>query len=365
MTILNPFPLQAKTYSAHEHRYAREHMNPGEGVDGYDDYRVTQRGAGANMSVDVAAGVGNVRGDDSARQGLYVVTNDGTVNVPVAAAHATLPRLDQIVLHVRDGAPPSGQAGDNGTLEAVAGTATSGATLDNRTGAAALPATAMLLADVIVGAADTSITDSEIRDRRSFSKLCVPPLLTDLNVVGFVPVSPAAPGVAASSTSPGATHSYDLRQSAALMWLPRRIAGVTRIRWRYLQEATPLAGNYVLALFDASGRWLLGTGSVAFTGAANSTQERSEAITAITLEPGLYYLFIGIDTSAGSAVYPGVALGAGAGAAAAVLGARVRNECLYATSGGLTVPTTLLGLTDQAVTPGNAPSVPLVTLSVG
>jgi hypothetical protein len=52
----------------------------------------------------------------------------------------------------------------------VTGTATGGATLDNRTGAAALPASALLLADVLVAATDTAISNSEIRDRRPWAR---------------------------------------------------------------------------------------------------------------------------------------------------------------------------------------------------
>jgi hypothetical protein len=55
-------------------------------------------------------------------------------------------------------------------VRVVSGTATSGATLDNRTGAAALPSSAMLLADVLVPATDTTISNSQIRDRRKWAR---------------------------------------------------------------------------------------------------------------------------------------------------------------------------------------------------
>jgi hypothetical protein len=51
----------------------------------------------------------------------------------------------------------------------VTGTATGGATLDNRTGAAALPASAILLA-TCWSATDTAISNSEIRDRRPWAR---------------------------------------------------------------------------------------------------------------------------------------------------------------------------------------------------
>jgi hypothetical protein len=57
-----------------------------------------------------------------------------------------------------------------GTVSVVAGTATSGATLDNLTGAAGVPNSKLLLADVLVGANVTVITNSVIRDRRKWAR---------------------------------------------------------------------------------------------------------------------------------------------------------------------------------------------------
>lgn len=164
MTLLVPELLSAKTYPFAALRYMLADLGIREGTVGLGSLAVSQKGSGANMSVDVAAGSGWVQGDDTARQGLYHVVNDAVVNVPVGAAHATLPRLDQVVARVYDSSVVGGT--DAATLEVVAGVATAGATLVNRNGAAALPNGAIRLADVLVAAADTSITNSEIRDRR-------------------------------------------------------------------------------------------------------------------------------------------------------------------------------------------------------
>lgn len=139
------------------------------GVVGATDLKVVQRGAGANMSVDVGTGGGWVAITTGTRNGLAHCFNDATANVTITAAHATLPRLDQIYLRYNDSSIPTG-SGDVPTLAVATGTATSGATLDNRTGAASLPADSLRLADVIVAAADTSITTSEIRDRRPWAR---------------------------------------------------------------------------------------------------------------------------------------------------------------------------------------------------
>lgn len=170
MALIDPEFLQVRTYTALRDRLALEHggqIQPGVWASG--DFKATQRGAGANMSVDVAAGFALVPANDVGNKGLYHVENDGVVNVAIGASHATLPRIDQIILRVND-STHGGDAGDTPTLTTLAGTATSGATLDNRTGAAALPTGALRLADVLVGAGVTSITNANIRDRRPWAR---------------------------------------------------------------------------------------------------------------------------------------------------------------------------------------------------
>jgi hypothetical protein len=156
--------LQTRTYSAQQLRHLFAKLGLQEGVYGATDLQVSQRAAGANMSVDVAAGDALVQGDDITRQGLYHVVNDGVVNVPISASHGALPRLDQIILRVYDSTVLG--VSDVPSLEVLAGTPTAGATLDNRSGAATLPNNAIRLADVLVGAGVAVIANSALRDRR-------------------------------------------------------------------------------------------------------------------------------------------------------------------------------------------------------
>jgi hypothetical protein len=144
-----------------------------EGVIDAGSFEVVQRSVGANMSVDVNADVGLgafVQGDVVAAQGLYHVAAHGsTMNEAITAAHATLPRIDQLVLEVLDNVHDA--SGSNlARVRVVAGTATAGATLDNRLGAASLPSSCMQLADVLVPATDTAISNSQIRDRRKWAR---------------------------------------------------------------------------------------------------------------------------------------------------------------------------------------------------
>lgn len=139
-------------------------------------YMVTQRGAGANMSVDIAANAGvygvaaYVQGDAVAGQALYAVApHNAVINETIAAAHASLPRVDRVILEVLDNVHDA--SGSNlARTRVLTGTATSGDTLDNPTGATAVPNSALLLADILVGAGATSITNANIRDRRKWAR---------------------------------------------------------------------------------------------------------------------------------------------------------------------------------------------------
>jgi hypothetical protein len=362
---------QATSYDAISARRAWTGFERGEGVATYGSFRVSQRGAGANMSVDIAMDdFAWVRGDAVTHQGLYqVAPHSATINETITTAHATLPRLDQVVLEVKDHAHDA-SGSSLAQTRVVNGTATSGATLDNRNGAASLPASALLLADVLVAAADASISDAEIRDRRVFSAPgVVPPLLTDVDMVAFQPFLGLTLSDDASDMIETGVHTND--QAACLMYLPRRIAAATRIRWRYRHSSgTPASGNYVIGIYDASGRKLIDTGSVAFTGAAGTIQQRSETITATTFEPGYYYVLIGVDALLGSvSAYNGVELAVKSYATERrTIGPPHANVALRSDTGGVTAPTTLLAMTDLAgqTTPTvNVLAVPIVALSVG
>jgi hypothetical protein len=152
-----------------QERYLLEHQGFVEGVIGTGDFAVTQRGTGANMSVDVAVGSGWIKVDTGTRNGLSHAWSDAIENVAVAAAHATLPRIDRVVVQYNDSAIPAGTGGDVPTVRVVTGTATSGATLDNETGAASVPADSLHLADVLVAANASSILTAAVRDRRPWA----------------------------------------------------------------------------------------------------------------------------------------------------------------------------------------------------
>lgn len=141
-----------------------------EGVIGAGDLKVAQRGAGANMSIDIAAGACWVQIDTGTRNGLVHVYNDAVANVVFNASDATNPRIDQIGVQYNDTSIPAGTGGNTPTFRYLPGTATAGATLDNRTGAAAAPSDWLRLADILVPATSTTVTTANIRDRRPWAR---------------------------------------------------------------------------------------------------------------------------------------------------------------------------------------------------
>lgn len=333
--VAYPEFLQTRTYGADRLRYLNDRLPLlGEGCEGLD-MLVSQRGAGANMSVDVAAGDAWIRGDSTTRQGLYHLVNDAVANTAVGAADPANPRLDQIIARINDTTILGGS--DVPTLEVVAGTATVGASLDNRVGAAALPASAILLADVLVGAAVASITNANIRDRRAIRAGSVPPLLTD---VDMVPLVPLIGGGASGDSSPAVNN-----QGAFAVILPRRIVGATRMRWA--TTGSVASSTVCFGLYDASGRKIVDTGAVS----AAVSGRVSSVITATTLEAGIYYAFVGTGATRNDKL-----VGYSAGTSEP-------NTFLFLASGGTTAPQTILGFGD--VPASGAWAVPRLTLSVG
>ena len=129
------------------------------GVVNSGDFAVTQRAAGANMSVDVAAGHAWVRGTESQHQGAYHVYNDATVNLSLAASDATNPRVDLVIIRVQD----AFYSGETKTASVTVVTGTPAASPADPS----LPANALVLARVRVAATTSSIGTANITDVRT------------------------------------------------------------------------------------------------------------------------------------------------------------------------------------------------------
>lgn len=162
-----PFALQGSTYPAEQTRRAlgtllQRGASIGSivsGLVGSTDMQVT---AGSGMQVLVAPGEAWVSGTSTATQsGMYCRVTSSTA-LAISASSESFPRIDTIIAKCIDKA----YAGTEETFSVavVAGTAESGATLANKKGAGAVPASSMVLAYVLVPAKATSIEAADIEN---------------------------------------------------------------------------------------------------------------------------------------------------------------------------------------------------------
>jgi hypothetical protein len=129
-------------------------------------FQVAQRAAGANNSVDVQPGGFVVPGTEGTAQGFYYVVNDAVINVPMSApANGANPRIDSLVLEVRDGF----YSGVNNDARVVyqAGTAAASPVQPDLT--ALGYKNYWRLANIAVPANDNTIVTADITDTRSLS----------------------------------------------------------------------------------------------------------------------------------------------------------------------------------------------------
>lgn len=147
--------LQAGTFSSSTTLRALGGVHPTFG----NQFVVNQAGS-PNMTVLVASGACSVPGSESTSQGNYFVVNDASITLSVAAAHATLARIDIVVVNVRD-AQYSG-ANNDAQCQVITGTPASSPV------APTAPANSITIAQIAVGAAVTSIVDANITDTRIY-----------------------------------------------------------------------------------------------------------------------------------------------------------------------------------------------------
>lgn len=163
MALDTPTWLQNGTYSARLDRiFADSLLTEGVMRPGAGQLLVTQRGAGVNDSVDIAAGYAVISGDDTPDQGNYIVRNTGTVNLPAAAAPVANSRIDLVCLRVNDPAA-GGPVGDDAQFVYVSGVA-AGSPVPPAT-----PTSAIALARVLRTVGDTTVVNANITDARPAS----------------------------------------------------------------------------------------------------------------------------------------------------------------------------------------------------
>jgi hypothetical protein len=171
MAIINPPEfMQNSSYTAKRWREAMfrfGRVQPGV----WDTSAFVVTPAGSGWTFTVSGGAAYVSADlGAANAGLYHVEADSTpISGSITPAHATLPRIDTIGIQIDDSVD-SASADDVQQIAAFTGTATSGATLGNRTGAPTLPGNTLPLYDILVPGGAGSIAAATIRDRRTMAR---------------------------------------------------------------------------------------------------------------------------------------------------------------------------------------------------
>ena len=192
------YVISASSHSAALFRQAAQSLIEGTGVVGAADLGVTQNGT-PNMSVNVAAGVvwcpGTLGGTAGMQtnlnaqtgyglpagltaQGSYCAYNDAAVNLAIAAADPTNPRIDIVCAAIQDAA----YAGATNTpvLQVITGTPAPSPS------APAAPASAVVVAQIAVAAGVTSIVTANLTDKRPFATGGVTTVATVTGLSGTV-----------------------------------------------------------------------------------------------------------------------------------------------------------------------------------
>lgn len=158
MTLQSPPNyLQSGSYPAQFDRITQQAIYATTGIIGSGSLGVTQNSP-AGMSVVVASGWASIVGTSTTNMGTYITYNNASEVLPITTADPSLPRIDRIVITVRD-AFYSGAFNDV-IFQVLSGTPASSPS------APAIPANSISLATVAVGAAVTSITNANITDTR-------------------------------------------------------------------------------------------------------------------------------------------------------------------------------------------------------
>lgn len=120
---------------------------------------ITQLGSPA-MGIIVKSGLACIPGTEGGKQGTYSVLNDGDIVLSLSAAHATLNRIDLVVLKVED-------QGYSGAVNAASVAIVTG-TPASSPAAPSPPNNSITLAQIFVGANVTQILTANITDKRPF-----------------------------------------------------------------------------------------------------------------------------------------------------------------------------------------------------
>lgn len=160
MALETPLFVEDLEYHASDfRRYVRAVSGRTPGIFRTGDLKVSQRGSGANKSIDVAAGEVLIDGDELTNQGYYYGASDAVTNITVPDT-ASNPRKDLVVAYIRDAEYSGTINSDSDWIDIVVGTPASSPVVP------ATPANSIVLAELSVAASFSSVTNANITDRR-------------------------------------------------------------------------------------------------------------------------------------------------------------------------------------------------------
>lgn len=179
MTIALPLWLQNAGATAYTAQMWRAHLTStiGQGVVGVGDWKVSEHAAGANMSVDIAAGSAVIVGTEATGQGAYLCSSDAVESVTLDASPSSgQSRIDLVVATVRDSSISGSD--DDMIFDKVTGTPTTGTPA-----VPTVPASSIVLAQVLVAGLVSSVVNANITDRRVLAPQGVQPVAS-LDIAG-------------------------------------------------------------------------------------------------------------------------------------------------------------------------------------
>lgn len=142
--------------------------------------KVSQRGAGANFSVDTAVGAAVIEGDDVADQGYYLIQSTAVENRTIPSPPVSGTRVHRVVARVKDKLHNGSWSTYEWIIEVLE---------DTGSGTPATPASAISLATVSVAAGQASVLNSHITDTRLSAGL----ITSKFPLVGADSARPPAP----------------------------------------------------------------------------------------------------------------------------------------------------------------------------
>lgn len=250
-------------------------------------WQVTQRGAGANMSVDVAAGKGLIADTNFS----YPCWSDATKNVTVTTSNPSNPRIDVVVAYVDHAVPTTSVTNNTGALKfkVVAGTAAASPTAPS---AGTIQTSVgsgnpwIYLAQIAVAAAATTIVNANITDLRD--DVAIPNASVTTPKIAPAAVTPdklstgAAKSEVTTSQATGSTSYVDLATVQSVT-VTVGANGLLLVNWGCQMLNSGANGSYsAIALSGANSYSASDNDLIYISGSSGAAHGRSKLFTGLT-----------------------------------------------------------------------------------